>query len=89
MEAGYWETKAWGLACFALDGLLDGGSREERRGFSCLPLSFSSQPVEWYIRSTQLDHGGGLMLPLAPHLPHTLQTPSSAGFVKEDSEASF
>lgn len=88
MEAGYWETKARTLERFALKGLLDGGSREERRGFSCLSLSFSSQPVEWYRRSTQLDHGGGLILPLALNLPHILQTPSSVGAVKEDSEAS-
>lgn len=71
LEAGYWETKAWGLECFALDGLLDGGSREKRRGFSCLPLSFSSQPAEWYIRSTQLGHRGRVILPLALNLPPT------------------
>lgn len=88
MEAGSWETKAQGLERFALDGLLDGGSREERRGFSCLLLSLSSRPVEWYIRSPQLDHRGGLILLLALNLPHALQTPSSAGFVKEDSETS-
>lgn len=74
LEAGYWETKALGLECLALDGLLDGGSWRERCGFSRLPLSFSSQPVEWCIRPTRLDHGGGLMLPLALNLPHAVQT---------------